>query len=299
MRYTSDDIITAVKRNASIPTSQKKFQNADFLAWMNEELQLTIVGELLSLREDYFVTSSTTALVANQDDYAIPSAAVGWKLEGVWYVDSAGEENKLSRVSRSQRDMYTSSDGSAPAAFYFNGDNITVIPGIGSSASGSLKFDYVRIQNELVLEGSCGLISSVAIAGTDYQITVSSVPSTTNGADVISGVNPFGIIARASTATVAGSVITCAIADFDRVPVAGDFVAANGETPIPNIPEDYHPILAQALTMRCLTNDQAMLQTQGMVLGNMLERMRKRSLRRVNNSPRKIVSRNSILNRMR
>jgi len=300
MKYTTDSIITAVKRNASIPTSQKKFQTADFLAFMNEELQLTVVGEMLSLKEEYFVTSSTTSLAASTSSYSIPSAAVGWKFESVWYVDSNGEETKIPRISRSQRDMFSSlADSTVPRAFYFNGDKIQLVPDVGSTVTGSIRFDYVRIQNELVSVSSCGLISSVASSGTDYLLTVDSVPSTSNGVDIVSGSNPFGIIARESTATVAGSVITCAQSDFDRAPVAGDYVAAYGETCIPNIPEDYHPILAQAVTLRCLTNDPKMLQSQGMVFKNMVQRMRDRSTKRVSTSPRKILTASHILNRMR
>lgn len=300
MRYTSDEIITAVKRNASIPTSQKKFRTSDFLAFMNEELQLTIVGELLSLREDYFITSSTTALVASQDAYSIPTAAVGWKLEAIWHVDSEGTHSKLVRISSGQRHMYEGlADASAPVAYYFTGAGIQVVPSVGSTVSGSIKFDYVRLQNEVVSVSSTGLITTVVDTGTDYQITVDSVPSTTEGVDIISGVNPFGVIARAQSASVVGSVVTVASADFERAPVAGDYVATTGETPIPYIPEDYHPILAQAVTIRCLANDPKMLQTQGAVLGNMLERMRNRSSRRVNTAPRKIVSNSALLNMMR
>lgn len=300
MRYTSDDIITAVKRNASIPTSQKKYQTSDFLAFTNEELQLTIVGELLSLREDYFVTSTSSALVANKDNYAYPTTAVGWKLEAVWYIDSENHHNKMSRIERSQRHMYEGlDDGSSPVAYYFDGAEISVVPGVGSTVTGSIKFDHVRIQNRVVSVSSTGLVSTVVVAGTDYQITVDSVPSTSLGIDVISGTNPFGVIARGQTAAVAGSVITVASADFERAPVAGDYVCTTGETPIPNIPEDYHPILAQAVTLRCLGNDIQMLQTQGTVFQNMIQRMRDRSSRRVSNSPRKIVASSHLLNMMR
>jgi hypothetical protein len=300
MLYTTDDIIIAAKRNASIPTSQKKFTTSDFLAFMNEELQLTIVGEMLSLREDYFVTSSTTALVANQDTYAYPTAAVGWKLEAIWHVDSNRTYSKLQRIHRNQRHMYqTLDDASSPVAYFFSGSKIEVVPSVGSTASGSIQFDYVRIQNELVSVSSTGLVSSVVDTGTDYQITVGTVPSTTDGVDVISGTNPFGAIVRSESASVVGSVVTISKTNFDRAPVAGDYVCSTGKTCIPNIPEDYHPILAQALAIRCLANDPKMLQTQGAVLQNMLNRLRDRSSRRVNNSPRKIVSNSAILNMMR
>jgi len=302
MKYTSDLLIDAIKRNAGIPTSQKKFQNSDFLAFLNEELGLTVVGELVALNEDYFITTKDTALVASTSRYAIPVTAIGWKLDSIGHVDSNGSYRKLDKITRSQRDMYdTSESGTSPWAYYVEGNNIVTVPDMGSNVDGSLRFDIIEIQNELVLSSSCGLISSVTDLGSDYRLTVGSVPSTDDGVDIISGTNPFNIIAQGKSATVSSPNVTVSQDDFSRAPVAGDYVAPYGQTPIPNIPEDYHPILAQAATIRCLIamNDNKGLQTANLSLSNMIERMRNRSKRRVNSSPTKIVPTSPILNLMR
>ena len=83
--------------------------------------------------------------------------------------------------------------------------------------------------------------------------------------------------------------------------LTNDYVAEAGKTPYPNIPEDIHPILAQAATVRCLiaSKDAKGIQTQGLSLNNMLDRLRKRSSKRVNDAPRKIVPNNYVLNLMR
>lgn len=302
MRYLSDDLIAAMKRNASIPSSQNKFTNTDFLAFLNEELALTIMGELTESGQDYLVLSVETSLVAGQSEYELPSQAIGWKVETVGYKNTSGDYTKLDKITRSQRGLYGSlQDSGAPSAFWIEGNNIVLVPDVGSTASGSLVFDYTRVQNELVLSSSTGLVTTVGTVGTDYVITVNSLPSTGSGVDVISGVNPFNVIARGKTAIVAGFNITVSQADFERAPVAGDYVAAKGQTPVPNIPEDFHPVLAQAGTVRCLIalNDLKGLQTAQLSLGNMLERMRSRARRRVNSSPTKIVSRSHIFNMMR
>lgn len=302
MRYTSDNLIAAIKRNAGIPTSQRKFSNTDFLTFLNEELQLTIVGELISMRQDYFVETQQTALVANTSEYNFPSRAIGWKVDSVGYVDASGDYTKLYRVNRSQRDMYSvTTDVSSPAAYYIEGTKIVTIPSVGTSPVGSLEVDFVRIQNELVLENAVGAITTVATVGTDYQMTVGTVPTTTSGVDVISGTNPFNVIARGAAATVAGSNVSVVMTAFDRAPVSGDFLCETGKTPVPGIPEDIHPVLAQAATIRCLiaSNDMRGIQSAQLSLGNMLERMRARSRNRVNSSPNKIVTRGSVLNMMR
>lgn len=301
MKYNSSELIEAIKRNASIPTSQTRFSNTDFLKYLNEELQLTIVGELLALREDYFVTTIDTALVASQSTYSIPSVAVGWKLEAVGYLDTDGNYSKLPRVTRDQRQNFEFiADSTQPSAFYILGNDVVLVPDMGTSAVGSLRFELVRIQNELVLPTACGKITSVTDTGTDYQIVVDTMPiNSGETVDIVSGTNPFNIIARGVTATVSGFTATITYgSDFSRAPVADDYLCETGFTPYPNIPEDYHPVLAQAATIRCLvaSNDAKGIQTQSIVLQNMFSRMQKRSQKRVNDAPKKIVGNNYLLN---
>lgn len=301
MFYTSDNLIEAIKRNGSIPTSQRKFSTSDFLAFLNEELELSIVTLLISMNQDYFIEKETTALVANQSEYDFPSRAIGWKAFSVGHLDSAGNYTKLSKINRSQRGMYGTLEGTTPGAFYVEGTKIITVPEIGASPTGSLQVDFTRIQNRLVSVNSCGLITTVAVVGLNYQITVNTVPSVTGGIDAVSGSNPFNVFARASTPVVAGFNLTCPIADFERAPIAGDYLCQSGTTPIANIPEDYHAVLAQAATIRCLIsmNDAKGLSTAQTSYGRMLESISLKSAQRVDSAPTKIVPKNRILNLMR
>jgi hypothetical protein len=302
MIYTSDDLIEAIKRNAGMPTSQRKFSPSDFLAFLNEELNLTVVSRLISLQQDYFIESETTALLASTSEYDFPSRAIGWKIEAVYYVDSSSALTKLPRIIRTNQGAYSNYQTSeSPTAFYVEGTKLKLVPDVSASPSGSLKVDFIRIQNELVKTTSCGLISTVAVVVNDYQMTVNATPSTSLGVDVISGTNPFNIIARASTATTGVGTVSCATADFERAPVAGDWVCATGTTPIANIPEDFHPVLAQAATIRCLitSNDAKGIQTAQMSLASMINSMMDRGKDRVEGSPQKLVPSNRILNLMR
>jgi hypothetical protein len=304
MIYNTTKLIEAVKRNASIPTSQRRWSNDDFLAFLNEELQLTMVQKLLEIRQDYFVTTVDTSLVASQSNYTIPTSAVGWKLEAIGYVDSSGVYSRLPLITRDKRSSYSSiSTATSPSAVYIMNDEVNTVPSMGTTVSGSLRFDYVQIQNELVLPSECGLISSVTDTGTDYQMTVGTVPiSSGDNIDVISGTNPFNKIASNVTQTTSGMVITNTYGSgYDRAPVAGDYVCPVGKTPIPNIPEDYHPVLAQMAVMRCLAsaNDVKGMQAAGVVMANMITTATTRSSKRVHDSPRKIVPNNYVLNHFR
>jgi len=301
--YTTNELIEAIKRNISVPTAQKKFSPDDFIKFLNEEMELRIKSVLLEMKEDYYISILDVPLVASVSEYAIPSSAVGWKIDQVGYKDADGNYRKLSRVSRSQRGRYRNITDLAngPDAYYIEDNHVSLIPSMGTTASGSLVFDFVRINNTLVLEGECSLVSSVVDTGSAYELTVNTVTDTADGVDVVSGTNPFGIIARDETAVVSGTTITIASDNFEREPVKGDYVCSTGTTPIPNIPSDYHQALAQAGAIRCLaaSNDLKGMQSAEAVLGQMLSSMSKRSSKRVSSSPRKIVSNSSILNSMR
>jgi hypothetical protein len=210
--------------------------------------------------------------------------------------------NKLTRINRSQRGMYTSgTTGTSPAAYYVEGNKIHTVPDAGASVTGSLRYDYIRIQNQLVQSSSCGRITLVAVVGADYQITVDSVPSYAAGVDLISGTNPFNVFARGQTAAVGGFIMTIASAAFERAPVIGDYVAPVGMTPIANIPEDLHPVLVTATVLRCLavTGDVKNMQATAQLLAADLGRMKGRIEDRVDTAPEKIVCKSQLLNMMR
>jgi hypothetical protein len=83
--------------------------------------------------------------------------------------------------------------------------------------------------------------------------------------------------------------------------VAGDYVCAAGETPIPNIPEDVHPALAAAATMRAhiASENQKGLQLSSMAFSQKMKYLEDRAAQRVTNSPQKIVPRDHLLSSIR
>ena len=303
MIYTADELIEAIKRNCGVPSSQRRFNDTDFLRFLNEELNLKVIGILAAMQQDYFVETETTALVSGQSTYSFPTRAIGWKVNSVGYLDSDGKYTKLPRISRSQRGRYGnySSTSNCPTAVYVMGTKIVTFPDIGSNPTGSLQIDFIPIQNQLVKVNECGLIQSVVDNDPDWTITVNSVPLYSNGVDVVGGVNPFEVICRNATATVVGQDMTIAKSAFLADPVAGDYICEKDKTPIPNIPEDAHPLLAQAGTRRVLIsiNDQKGLQSANLSFNEMVEDIKMRAADRIDSSPIKLVTPSHILNLMR
>lgn len=302
MRYTTDQLIAAVKSNAGIPSSQRRFTNSDIMRFLNEELELTIVARLLELQQDYFVQKENTTLLANTSEYAFPDRAIGWKVNTVGYREGT-EFRKLPRISRSQRGMYSDAGtSSSPSAFYINNDKLVLIPNIGTSPTGSLEIDFVRIQSELVANLATATITSWTLDPAAYAITVSNAINVDNGVDIIEADNPFSVYVRKSTPIgVVGNIIYLPIADLIVEPKAGDYVCPYKQTCIPLIPEDFHPALALAGTIRTQIHmhDTTGAQATASALQNMLNSMISRAVDRVESSPIKLVSKNTILNMMR
>ena len=85
--YTTTDLIASVKTKGLIPTSQSTFQDEDFLRFGTEEIQVSLLPTLLSVREEFFVTYADQQITANQEGYDIPDRAVGRALRDVLYVN--------------------------------------------------------------------------------------------------------------------------------------------------------------------------------------------------------------------
>ena len=304
MKYTGNLLITAIERNGSFPTSQNLLSNNNLLDFCNEELQITIAPEIMALQQNYFTDHSDIALTASTEVYSMPSSAVGWGLQDIGHVDENGENYRtLPRLNIENRDIHNNDrETNEPEGFYLLGNGkFEVSPQMSSSPTGSVRVWYSRRQNQIVKTASCGLISSVTATDTYYVCTVNAIPNNDSGVDLISGTSPFNVLASGATPVVSGFNLSLLITDCDRAPVAGDYVAPFGKTPIPNLPETYHPIIAQAATVRALESigDLKGLSAAQSTLQRMISYMKRTLSNRVSGAPVKIVAKSHFLNYMR
>ncbi len=298
--YTSEQLIDSVKRRISIPTNQNTFSNEDILAFADEELMLAIVPAIMSLHEDYLLFSEDHPLVADQDDYVIPHRAVGNKLYDLQYINTEGFPQLMSRTSKADEPNITGG-GDGPYAYYVMNNRIGLMPGVGTSASGSLRFVYYIRPSSLVMTSNVAVITN--INRSTGAISVSSVPSDFSTGieyDLYKSKSPHNILAKDLTATGVNSttkVITLDPADIPSTLEIGDHLAQTQECAIPQIPSDLHVYLAQKTAERIL---EANGDLEGLKLAQ--SKSAEMELRagtiidnRVDESPVKLVNRNSIL----
>ncbi len=303
MGYTSEQLISMIKANCQLPVSQNKFSNSNFLSFLNEELRLTITGELADINQEYFVKYTDIPLVASQSDYEIPTTAIGWGMRDVGFVGADGVYNTLNEIQLENIDRARiNTESTKPLAFYKQHTDIISIPSISASPeSGSWRIYFEKIQNELILTTSCGRINTILDTGTDYILTLDSLPTTTNGVDIIGYKNPFNVIADGLTAVVGGFNVTVTKTGFTKAPVVGDYVAETGKTCYPNIPEDFHGVLAMAASIRVAiaSKDEKQKNLLESAMALMLNKLRKRSGNRSKGTVKKINPKNYVLSAMR
>lgn len=247
--YTTTELISKIKTGGMIPTSQGTFNNARFLEVINRELQTAIVPSIKKVREEYFVNFTDVTIIASQKKYNIPTRAIGSSLRDVTIVSASGEElRSLPLLDPDQLTAPLNSFISSGREGFFLESNkvvLTALPNTGEL----LRLKFFQRPNQLVETTSCSQITSIDNA---TDVTISGTTSLTTGdiVDVIQDQPHFNSLSIDEAITVSGSIIT-----FSAVPTdtkVGDWICLAGDSPVPQIPVEYHDVLVQSAIVKIL-----------------------------------------------
>lgn len=250
--FTCDELIKVVKSLQTVPTSQGVFDEDDFVRKLNVQMLTKVVPAIVSANEEYFVTFSDVALVANQAAYNIPSRALGSTLRDVTYVDANGGESPLPRQSpESVKNV---------GGFYgciIRGSTIIIFP-TPTVSQGFMRFYYERRPNNLCKKSASSNIAS--FSAVTPSITVDAKPAAWVAGtklDFISPNPPFDVVAEGVTVLSLTLPNTLVLTSFPTGTATGLFVAPAGFSPVPQLPYEGHLVTAQftaAASMRSLSN---------------------------------------------
>ncbi len=304
--YTTNTLIDSVKRRAMIPEGQQTFQEEDFLAFANEEMDLGIIPHVLSFHEEYFVYTELVTILPNTSRYAIPSRAVGNKLREISYQDSSGNLFEMTRIKVDDLPSYQNNViQNSFTLFYVEGSDIVLVPEAGSNPSGYLRFSYYLRPNEIVSEDRVAIITNInTVTG---EISVDSIPDNiivSETLDLIQTKSPHKTLALDITSLSVDNITNTITLDLEDIPTnlaVGDQIALSGETIVPQIPSDLHSMLSQRIATRCL---EALGDVQGLGTANakLAEMEQKTGMvidDRVEGAPLKVVNKHSTLKRQK
>lgn len=256
----ASELIASVKRRASIPDSQIDLNNQDILDICNEELMDSVVPQILQFHEEFFTYIKDMTLVANQSTYKIPYRAIGRKIRDLKYRDNTDDTGTLYNMTRIlPEDRAYFKGGFTPyKAYYFQGDEIVVIPSVGPTPVGELVVDFFMRPNKIVLESRCSVIT--AINTSTGVITVDAIPTNllTGEIDFVE-VHPghrllgYDIIPTNVDALNLRFTVSTSTDGLTKLAV-GDYICSAGESPVAQIPSELQSLLAERGAARCLAS---------------------------------------------
>jgi hypothetical protein len=304
-----EDIQQSAKLRTLAPLSQSTFDANDLVTMAHEELQLKLVSDIMEVREDFFLTSQLTPLVAMIDHYVMPERAIGNALKTLFYIDPVGNPVELDRVDVDRITAYSAGGGGSPEKYYFEGDEVVILPKPTTSA-GSLMFSYFAKPNRITLTSNCAKITgkSSASGTTAFAVNTDLTASIVVGdlVDFVSSRSPFLLWAFGVPVTaISSSEIQVATANVSNAagvvePLQSDFICPNGYSNIPMVPEAFHPVLSQMVAIRMLAalGDLDKWQAAKAELTEVRKEANKLIKNRVESSPRTLKNNSGLVPRV-
>lgn len=241
-KWTTSELLASIKRRAQLPVSQVTYSDEKILSFADDVMSDDIVPTIASAREDYW--SYSRDFSPSSGVVRIPERAIGNKVRSVSYVAGEGDELPLKRVE--PENAYTQGG----PCFYVEGNNLVIVNRQNAPVS-AVRLRYFVRPGRLVKPDVVGQV--VASETSTNRIQVATLPSnfsTSFRYDVVRAVPGFETLATDLTVTsVNGNVLTLS----SPIPAGlgiGDRLCLAGETDIPQIPTEFHPVLAQAVTVK-------------------------------------------------
>lgn len=265
------NLISSLKRRASVPTRQNLFDEKDFLAFLTEEMQTEILPTIIRAREDYYLTYRDFQVVPlnsvgssgfGLDDFGllpfggsspitwgqVLNRSIGTRIKDVHLINQNGQTTgHITRIT-----LEDISSGAGVTGFYYQGNNIIFYP--ASNYNGQLiRVWFYRMPNRLTLAQNCAKVQFVNIS--NNSITVDAIPNSSwtvnKSLDIIQGYQGFeSVLDDALITNINGNVLE--LSHINEGISAGDWVSLSGQACVAQIPEVAYPLLSQLGSIKFL-----------------------------------------------
>lgn len=302
MIFKTEDLIASIKVRALVPVSQQTFTENDLINLINEEMQIGLVPDIQSVKENFFLRTKLVPIVSGQREYTIPERAIGGTIQNLFFKDASGNRMRLTEKKVSDLEFEMSGTGNA-SGFYLIGDRVRLnaIP-----LNGNLEFYFYCRPSDLIKTISCAKVTDIMVGATttvislDTDITASVTTATL--VDIITAKSPnqikgFDCVVNAigaSNVTIGNSFIQ----DESGATMieVGDYVCPAQRSNIPLIPSELHSVLAQMTAARIVEalGDMTKIQMVNMKLQEMRVKATALIANRVESGSSRVVNRRGI-----
>lgn len=290
-RYTTTELVNSIRRTGHMPASQTLYSAADLLAIGDFELETALLRQILSVRENYYLTFEEFEM---RDDctYPIPTRAIGGGLLKVQLFSGTS----IMEIYRSEisEQFSTVASPSGDFSFIIVGNNIVLRP---NPQTGTLRLWFLMKPNAMVETSAAAQISAID-TGTNI-VTVSSLPTTFTTAtdmDFIQNQPHFDWLdINIAPTNISGFDLT-----FSELPptlAVGDWIALAGQTPVPQIPVEFRALLTQRVVVKYYEGQGYLekMKAAEMKLQQMEKDLFSLINPRISEEPKRIVANSSII----
>lgn len=270
LSWTSAQILSDVRRRASLPTTSTDWTDAvilreatevlwDFAGWA---MASSGEGRMLSSL-DRPITATLTGAFSSGSEVQLPPLAIASTLEMVTWTNATGQnEYRLTRLDAAQEATYaTPADQGDPNTYTLVGDRIRLYP--QPNSGGILRITYQRRHPELVADSAAtaGTVSIAPSTAASSTVTLTMALAVTGLAvgdtvDVLSSSYPYSpILQSAEVTAIVGTTVTVdrSGAFFTNV---GDMVGArvvrSGQSPYVQLPLEFRTCVTEKIAANIL-----------------------------------------------
>lgn len=253
----SSKLIKSIRRRSFTPNDQSTFTDKDLLEMATEEMNLFLIPYLNQGQEEYLIYSEDEETTSDKTTFDIPYRAQGNKLRDLQYVDSDGNViAELSRITMEELVDYKYNYRSDVSdLFYIQNNKVKLVnesPGVNTFLR---KYFYLR-PNSIVEESRTGKIQSIDRNG--GIITMETFPNNFANVptmDFVAVESPCVILSYDTTPVNVNKNTRSVTFSPEDIPAdlkVGDYLCQKQESPVPQLPSELHPILAQRVAIACL-----------------------------------------------
>lgn len=275
--YDSSELIQTLKTRGLIPTANTAWAQTDFLKELSDEIDTLLLPELVKSRADHILTHTDFPITTGTIKYRIPYRAAANGLRALLYFDQNGNYYTLPEVEFQALPLFGASTQTTgtPRRYWTEGAYVILDPAPATGLLWTLRMWWHYKPSRICAVTEAMKIGSITQnvnelgmslvpwsdgtvpAGIPADFTVNNEDGNARTYDLIRGKPPFDIIAMDLTATAAGGTAiefaqSLATVAPDLAP--GDYCCLSGTSPVPNIPEVFHPVVALLATAVCLNS---------------------------------------------
>lgn len=257
--YTVDRIISSIKRRITLPDAQNLYSDSDLIEFMNDEMASTLIPLVHSVQQEYWINIHDVQLVQNQLNYKIPIRGCANGLRLVTLLDTNNNEIDYPLLrpenTASAYNWLSPSSTSTLYGFYMQDDHIVMFPNsVVTNPVNQVRFRFERQPNQL-----CAVLDAAHITAINTgtsTITVDNIPEDWTDSlefDIINGSIAFQSKGDDLTVSDIDTVtLEIVVDDLPSDVAVGDWFCLAGTAPVPQIPFQMFPYLAQSVANLCM-----------------------------------------------